>query len=400
MISIKNAPRYLILARALRCANFIIPIAALLYIDKGATIGDLFLIQGIWGVSIFFLEIPTGYVGDLFSRKWVVAFSFFLAILAFLLVGFGYGFWILLISELLLGLAWALYSGTAEAYYHDLLKCRHKEGKLHKKLAKLESFSMLSLTVSTLLAGFVYGWFGANFCAFLTAAFCLAGFLIVCFLPDIKESRRIVQAEVSKVQDIINISKYTVKHPEIKWLILFPAFFGALTFVLMWGLQPVMVEKNIPSFVFGFVVGFNMFCRTGWAHFSAILLEKIKLRKMARVLFYVLCIGAVASIAVMSVTNIFSIYILLALMAIASASQIAVEIITSTFIHHRIRSDERSTVLSVKSMVCMLMSGALMICLKPLLDGVGAQETFVICSLILIGTFVSMKKLLKLHIKE
>lgn len=400
MISLKIAPRFLILARALRMANFLLPVSALFYVDKGATIGDLFLIQGIWGVSIFFLEIPSGYIGDIMSRKRVVAFSFSMAVSAFITIALGYGFWALLTAELMLGFSWALYSGTAEAYYHDLLQSRSKQHKLHNKLAKLESYSMMSLTFSTLAGGFLYAWFGTNFCAWLTAAFCFIGFIIICFLPDIKETRRIVASDVNKFQDILNISKFTVRHPEIKWLILFPAFFGALTFVLMWGLQPVMVAKDIPVYVFGFVMGFNMFCRTAWAHFSAVLLDKIKLRKTVRVLFYILCIGSLSSVVVLSLHNIFIVYVMLGLMAVASASQMAVEIITSTFIHHRIKSDERSTVLSVKSMICMMMSGTLMISLKPMIDGIGMQETFLICALILIGTFISMKRLLKLHIKE
>lgn len=400
MFSLQIAPRFLILARALRMANFLLPVAALFYVDKGATIGDLFLIQGIWGVSIFFLEIPSGYIGDILSRKKVVAFSFLMAVFAFMTIALGYGFWALLCAELMLGFSWALYSGTAEAYYHDLLQSRSKQHKLHNKLAKLESYSMLSLTLSTLAGGFLYTWFGTNFCAWLTTGFCLIGFIIVCLLPDIKETRRVVAQDVNKLQDILNISKFTVKHPEIKWLILFPAFFGALTFVLMWGLQPVMVEKNIPTYIFGFVMSFNMFCRTGWAHFSAVLLDKIKLRKTARVLFYILCCGSVASIVILSVHNSLIVYALLGLMALASASQMAIEIITNTFIHHRIKSDERSTVLSVKSMICMMMSGVLMISLKPLIDGIGMQETFMVCALILISTFIAMKKLLKLHIKE
>lgn len=399
MVSLKMAPRFLVAARALRMVSFLVPIAVLFYADKGVSLGDFFLIQGIWAISIFAFEIPTGYIGDLFSRKKVIAFSFLLCVLANLLMGFGYGFWVLLGGELLLGLSAALYSGTAEAYYHDILKRRGREDVFHKKLAKIESVSMFSLAVSTLSAGFLYAWFGASFCAFITAFMVTIGLVLICMLPEIRDSKRIVAKGTSKIKDILDISKFAVKHPEIKWLMLFPACYGALTFILMWGLQPVMMDKGVPVYLFGFVIGFNMFCRTAWAHYSAKLLDKFKLRRTTRILFWVLSIGAVAAIVSVSVQGNL-IYIFLGIMAIASASQIAVEIITSNFVHKRIASDERSTVLSVKSMVSMLMSGAVMMAMKPLLDHLGIQGTFIVCSLLVLAVFVSMKKLLKLRIKE
>ena len=400
MIPLKYAPRFLIAARFLQMMKFMLPVMALFYQDKGATIGDIFLIQGAWAVSIFLLEIPSGYLGDLYARKTIVALSLLVGAFANLLMGYGYGFWVLLSGELLLGFSHALYSGTAEAYYHDMLKKRSKEGKLHKKLAKLESLSLVGLTIATLSAGFIYSWFGADACAYLSAFATFVGFLIVCFLPNIKDSRRVVADNVSKFKDLMNISKFAVKHPEIKWLILFPACYGALTFALLWGMQPMMVEKNVPVYLFGVVAGFNMFCRTSWAYFSGVLLDKIKLRKTARVLFDTLCVGTVCAIVIMSVSDMWMVYALLALIGIANASQVAVEIITSNFVHHRIKSDERSTIVSVKSMISMLGSGTLMILMKPLIDTFGIQASFVVCGLLLLPTFVAMMHLLKLRIKE
>lgn len=400
MIPLSIAPRFLIIARFLRMMNFLLPVMVLFYQDKGASVGDVFLIQGIWALSIFFLEVPSGYIGDLCARKTVIAQSFLVCVFANLLMGIGSGFWVLLSGELLLGFSYALYSGTAEAYYHDLLKKRSKEGKLHKKLAKLETVSLIGLTVATVSAGFMYSWLGANGCAYLTAFMAFVAFIIVCFLPNIKDSRRIVAKDTGKIKDLLNISQFTMKHPEIKWLILFPASYGALTFALLWGIQPILVEKNVPIFLFGIIAGFNMGCRTLWAYFSGVLLDKIKLRKTARVLFYTLCIGALSSLIVLMVSDLYVVYALVALIAIANASQIAVEIITSTFIHHRIQSNERATVLSVKSMISMFGSGVLMVILKPLIDVFGLITAFGVCALLILPTFIAMMHLLKLKIKE
>ena len=39
----------------------IIPVAVLLYQDKGITLGDFFLIQGLFRIAAFALEIPSGF---------------------------------------------------------------------------------------------------------------------------------------------------------------------------------------------------------------------------------------------------------------------------------------------------------------------------------------------------
>ena len=69
MISLKSAPRWLSVAYALHGALFVLPTVMLFYAFKGISMGDFFLIQGISNLSIFVMEIPTGYIGDLFSRK-------------------------------------------------------------------------------------------------------------------------------------------------------------------------------------------------------------------------------------------------------------------------------------------------------------------------------------------
>lgn len=76
MISSLNAPRYLMIANALKSALFAIPVLVLYYNQKGVSIGDFFLIQGISWLFVFVLELPSGYIGDVFSRKYTLISGF------------------------------------------------------------------------------------------------------------------------------------------------------------------------------------------------------------------------------------------------------------------------------------------------------------------------------------
>ena len=139
MISSLNAPRYLMIANALKSALFAIPVLVLYYNQKGVSTGDFFLIQGISWLFVFVLELPSGYIGDVFSRKYTLISGFLFWILGYFIWIFGFGFWCLLIGELIFAVAISLVSGTVEAYLYDLLKRNKKEKTFHKKLSKMKN---------------------------------------------------------------------------------------------------------------------------------------------------------------------------------------------------------------------------------------------------------------------
>ena len=398
MISLKSAPRWLSIAYALHGALFCLPTLMLFYSFKGLGMGDFFLIQGISQLSIFILEIPTGYIGDLFSRKSTLIIGTLAWIVGHLIWIFGSGFCIILTGELLFGMAIAFISGTLEAYLYDLLKKRHKEGVFHKKYAKMKMLDSLSLTIATLSGAFIYQFLGPNVPLWLSV-FCLISSLIILFLlPDVPESKRIVAKDKSKWQDIIDISKYAIKHPEIKWLMLFPALYGTLTFVFMWGLQSVMIATQLPIFVFSFVMGLTAFTRTFLSGITGRILEKIQLSGIIKLQSFIIVIAAIASCLAVYMP-ILGVYICLGIMIIGAASVVLSNIASSVLINHRIKSDERATILSVDSMISKAFSGIGLICLKPLFDGIGVGPTFMVSALLLIPILICARHLYKMKLK-
>ena len=105
----------------------IIPVAVLLYQDKGITLGDFFLIQGLFRIAAFALEIPSGYVSDVFSRRKVLFIGALIWLAGNVGLYFAYGFWQIALCEMSFGFAAALFSGTKEAYAYDLLKRMKRE---------------------------------------------------------------------------------------------------------------------------------------------------------------------------------------------------------------------------------------------------------------------------------
>lgn len=397
MISSLNAPRYLMIANALKSALFAIPVLVLYYNQKGVSTGDFFLIQGISWLFVFVLELPSGYIGDVFSRKYTLISGFLFWILGYFIWIFGVGFWCLLIGELIFAVAISLVSGTVEAYLYDLLKRNKKEKTFHKKLSKMKTLEGCGLLFSTFTGAFVFQYLGPNAPIWLSIICVFTGIIILMNLPDVPESRRIVQKDKSKLQDITDICKYAIKHPQIKWLIFFPAVYGTLTIILMWGLQPVMILHALPVFVFSIIVGINAFMRTFFAFISGKIVEKFTLNETIKILMFILTLATFGACVSAYVPDIF-VYVCLGLMIFGSGSIVLANVVTSTLINHQIQSHERSTILSVKSMMGRALGGCVMILLKPLFDTVGVGETFLISGLLLVPIIYFSFKLYKLRI--
>ena len=201
MISVKSAHRWLTAAYGLKM-GFILPVIVLFYGDKGVSIGDFFLIQGIMRLFIFITEIPTGYVGDIFSRKHTLIIGYLIYAFGYLLWIYGSGFWFMLGGELFFSVGISLVSGTLEAYLYDILKKRHKEDKYHFKLAKMTTIMNTTLMIATLSGAFIYHFFGPTAPVWLSLFCMLVATIILCFLPDVPEAKRIVAKDKSKWQDI------------------------------------------------------------------------------------------------------------------------------------------------------------------------------------------------------
>lgn len=398
MITLKSAPRWLSVAYALQGALFCLPTLMLFYTYKGLSMGDFFLIQGLASLFIFAFEIPTGYIGDLFSRKHTLIIGTVAWVIGYLSLIFGPGFGSVLLGELVLGLAIAFISGTLEAYLYDLLKKRHKEDVFHKKYAKMKMLDELSLTIATFTGAFMYQFWGPT-APLWAGILCLVVSITILFLlPDVPESRRVVAKEKSKIQDILDISKYAMKHPEIKWLMIFPGIYGTLTFIFFWGLQSVMVATHLPVFIFSVVMGMNALMRTLFSGISGKILEKIHLSGIIKLQGGIIVLATLASCLAVYVP-VWAVYLCLTLMMIGAASVVLSSIATSVLINHRIKSDERATVLSVKSMVSRIFQGFGLMCLKPLFDGIGVGPTFMVSALLLIPILICARHLYQMKLK-
>ena len=383
-----NAGALLILKLSRFCLYFmpLIPVVTLVYLGKGVSLADFFLIQGIFRIAAFLFEIPSGYLADVFSRKKIMVLAALLQFLGMFLLIWAQGFWAVVVCESLMGMASALLSGTGEAYVYDLLKRDGKENQYVKENGSIKSFAQVGTFISMVIGGVLLAR-GENV---------LLG--VEAFLPEIKEVRRKVVPEASPLKDCLGIVKMSVKHPEIKWLMLFPAIYSTFTIVLLWLLQPAMELAFVPVALFGVFFAINQGSRVLFSKFAHKILNALGAKKLL-----LGCVGALvlgfSAVLLMINSNGFMmplVYAICGMVAIIPAVQTMCVLVFNDYIHHRIQSNERGTVLSVSSMFNMGISGAVLMAAKPLLSNFGVEITSFIFLVLVVFILIPLNKVFKI----
>ncbi|MFC8144848.1 MFS transporter [Streptomyces paradoxus] len=126
----------------------------LLFTERGmslAAVGGLFAVHSL---TVAALELPTGGLSDVLGRRSVLAAAGGLGVVAFALIGLGTTAWLLTAGMVLMGVARALASGAAEAWYVDTVQaCSGPDAELRTGLARGGSATSAALAAGILLGG-------------------------------------------------------------------------------------------------------------------------------------------------------------------------------------------------------------------------------------------------------
>ena len=85
------------------------------------SMAEVGIINFMFMVGIFFLEIPTGVVADLFGRKISVIWGVVFAGIGCFVYYFSYSFWLFVTAELVIALGHCFISGALDAWVKDSL---------------------------------------------------------------------------------------------------------------------------------------------------------------------------------------------------------------------------------------------------------------------------------------
>ncbi len=222
--------------------------------DLGLSLLQIMLLQSVFRFSVAFFEVPTGVIGDKYSRKLSLITGSFLFILGWSIYLFKLKFIFYAFAEFLMGIAHAFKSGSDNALQYDTLK----EDKLEKYYPKFVSMNRIAV----LLASITGGLFSAIFYSKigLRGIWLVSVFIVpveILNLVLIKEPE--INSNISK--DKPNYSWYlkqmfTTLRPNkfLQLLVFLLLIFSQVRYFAKWATQPLFLYFHVPIKYFGTIL--------------------------------------------------------------------------------------------------------------------------------------------------
>lgn len=121
---------------------------------KGLSLTQLGLLETIFHIASFTMEVPTGAVADLFGRKASRVLSRLCSLISVIILLLSDSFYLFALSFVLTALSYNLESGAGDALVYDSLKEIGEEQRYLKICGNKEIFYQIAGTVSFLLGGY------------------------------------------------------------------------------------------------------------------------------------------------------------------------------------------------------------------------------------------------------
>ena len=243
----KNIPR-LYLIKISKWFNMVMPVVVLFYTDNGMGMHEIFVLKAIYSVAIVAMEIPSGWMADVWGRKKTLILGSILGSAGFLVYSFSYGFWAFVIAEIILGIGHSFVSGADSALLYDSLKADNKTDKYVREEGRITSVGNFAEAIAGVVGGFLAA---ISLRSPFYFQFGVAAIAIPAALTLI-EPRIHSKEHIHSMKKLVgNIRNMFVSNPDLRISILLSSVTGTATLTFAWFVQPFFKAIDLPVEMFG-----------------------------------------------------------------------------------------------------------------------------------------------------
>lgn len=315
---------------------------------------EINLLNGVFMVAVFLLEVPTGAIADFFGRKFSIVVGLFAYSLSFLMYFFSDNFWSFALAEVVGALAMACVSGALEALVVDSLKHHGHTGEL-ENVFRLGELRAVGIAVGALIGGFIggvdlsYPWLASAIAFLLLALWVMFSFKEEYFVRPKKISINFCAVKTIARDSII----YGLKNRQLMFMMLFLGFLALVyqPFNMYW---PLVLKDNFsfPERNMGVIfVLITLFIYLG-SQFSKIFQRMFKDQRSAIIFSQV-----ITFVGMMGACFFLQLPLFLSFFILHEFGRGVREPLVRAYINNQIDSKNRATVLSLQSMIVHLGAG-------------------------------------------
>ena len=317
-----------------------IPVIVLFWKDNGLSMFQVMLLQSLFSVAVIVLEVPSGYFADFYGRRKTLVTASIFATLGIAAYSIGRGFMVFLAAETLWAVGVSLVSGADSAMFYDTLVELGEEGTYKQKWGKASSLYMISAAGAAILGGFI-AEYSLRWTLFAQVPFMAAMIPVAYSLKEPGHHRDLAEKETKTIKAIIG-KVWKVK--KLRYLVLYGAFIYAGLQIAFWMYQPYFELTGLEIAAFGWAyASFNVVSAAS-SKYGYLIEGKI---------------GKPLSLVMMPLMLVASLFLMSNFIAVFSFTFIFLQQlvrgyqkpIISDYINEIISSENRSTILSTKSLI-------------------------------------------------
>jgi MFS family permease len=208
----------------------IVPILIPYYQSNNLNKTQIFTIQAVYALSILILEIPSGYLADIFGRRKALILGAFFMPVGIGVYVFTHTFYSFLLAEFIIAFGNSMRSGCDSAIIYDTLIQLKEEDEYKKFEGRSFYYARIGTAVSSILGGLL---------ALLSlkmpfyANMATSALMLPLAFALIEPSREKLES-ASPIKDIFRISRFCLAHPRLRLLILYGALIASTGVTGVW----------------------------------------------------------------------------------------------------------------------------------------------------------------------
>ncbi|WP_347841092.1 MFS transporter [uncultured Draconibacterium sp.] len=243
----KNIPR-LYLVKISKWFNMVMPIMLLFIESNSMGTYELFVLKAIYSVAIVTMEIPSGWMADVWGRKKTLVLGSILGSAGFLIYSFSYGFWAFVIAEIILGIGHSFVSGADSAMLYDSLKADNKTNKYVREEGRITSAGNFAEAIAGVIGGLLAA---ISFRTPFYFQFAVAALAIPAAITMVEPKIHTTEHVHSIKKLVKNIRDTFISNKNLRVAILLSAVTGTATLTFAWFVQPFFKAIDLPVELFG-----------------------------------------------------------------------------------------------------------------------------------------------------
>ena len=357
------------------------PISFLFYLYNGLTFSQFILCQGIYNATCLISKISFGFLGDIFSKKYILLFAYMCFTLRVLLwINFS-GFAIILAGEILYGLFKAFYKGNIDSYIYEYLKRYDSGHQMVSKYGKMAFSNSTGSAISCIVGVILYKYLGFKAVLYAELMTQILSIVLLLFIPNIKTSTKV--DIIAYLKTVFNSIKNVLVNCKVNYYVIYSGMLSGLTNVFVWNFQSLLKLSSAPVFLYGVINFINQILRAfgGWN--AKKILEKFTNKSLIIFEYVGVLVSFLLLLSGYIIKNYVLIFISLVLISIIIMMFIVFNIFTISKIHQYTEDYNRAMTSSTNTFIEDFMSVFLLLGFRALYDQFGFVYSILLSTVII-----------------